>query len=375
MSLEPDRCVKASLLEQGGEVHGLIAAFLVVVVPQGDVHRGLAVGHGGQGVVQANGAGGDADGQQQEDAHHRLGQIGGVDLAEPLAQGKDVQVFVIHPRVALDKLHHKAGQGPEDEQGARRTQPQHGETQKGDRHRQGHAEGEQNGIGPSQTNHAGRQLDHRRHQGPGLEHLVLPLSVNQVDELGAGYPDPAEQHDQQENNTKVEHCLSRRLGGEVHRQQSGYVHLKHGQGEGGHAEAGQHPQSKPGGQGNQAHNARLQEEQAGHLPLAQAKKQIGAQLPLPAAEEKAVGVQNEAGQHHRHKDGKDVDNHHNGVHHRIFALGKVDNGSLALDGVEGIEQAHTEGEGEQVDAVVPEGPAHVAQGQLREHRPSLLPSG
>ena len=55
-------------------------------------------------------------------------------------------------------------------------------------------------------------------------------------------------------------------------------------------------------------------------------------------------------------------------------LAQIDQRPLILNGVKGVEQAHAEGEGEEVDAVVPEGPAHVAQGQLREHRPSLPPS-
>lgn len=296
-----------------------------------------------------------------------------MDLAQPLAQGEDVEIFVVQPRAALDELHHKAGQGPEDQQGARRSQPQHGEAQKGNRNGQRHAEGEQNGVSGDEADHPQHKLEHRHSQGPGLQHLVFPLPVDQVNELCLGHLHPAEDHHQQEDYAEVQHRLARRPGGKSHSQHVGHVYLEHGQSEGGHPKAGRHPQGQSGGQGDQADEARLQKEQAGHLPLAQAQQQVGAQLPLPAAEEKAVGVEDQAGQHHRHEDGKNVYQRGDGLHDGVAYIVQIDQRPLAVQGVEGVEQADAKGEGEQIHPVVPKGPAHVAQGQLREHRPSLLP--
>ena len=66
----------------------------------------------------------------------------------------------------------------------------------------------------------------------------------------------------------------------------------------------------------------------------------------PAAEEKAVGVKDQAGQHHRHEDGEDVHDHHDGLHDGVAVFGQVDHGPLTVQGVEGVEQADAEGEGE-----------------------------
>ena len=91
-----------------------------------------------------------------------------MDLADPLPQGKHVQVAEIQPRVALDELHHKAGQGPEDKQGTRRAQPQHGEAQEGDGNGQSHAEDKQDGVGGQQADYPQDKLEHRHPQGPGF---------------------------------------------------------------------------------------------------------------------------------------------------------------------------------------------------------------
>ena len=198
--------------------------------------------------------------------------------------------------------------------------------------------------------------------------------MDRVDQLRPGHLHPGQSHHQQEDDAEGEHRLPRCPGGEVHRQHPRHIHFKHGQGEGGHAEAGRHPQGQPGDKGDQADQPRLQKQQAGHLSLAQAQQQVGAQLPLPAAEEKAVGIEDQAGQHHRYENGKNIHQRGDGLHDGVAHIGQIDQRPLILNGVKGVEQAHAEGEGEQIHPIVPEGPAHIAQGQLREHRPSLPPS-
>ena len=152
------------------------------------------------------------------------------------------------------------------------------------------------------------------------------------------------------------------------------MNREHGQRQGGQPLGGGKAHQQTQDQGDDPHNARLQEQNQRHLALAQAQEQVGAQLPLPAAEQKVVGVENQAGQHHRHKHGKHVHHDKNRCDDGVSVLAEKDHGGLAVQGVEGIEQPHAEGEGEQVDPVVPEGPAHVACGKLTKHLPSLLPA-
>ena len=174
-------------------------------------------------------------------------------------------------------------------------------------HRQGHAEGEQDGVGRCQADHAQHKLDNGGGEGALPQLLVLPRPLDQVNELGPGHLHAAEDHDQKEDQAEVQDGLPRRPGGEGQSQQLGHVQREHGQGESGQAVGGRHPQNQTGGQGDETDNPRLQKQQAGHLALAQPQQQIGAQLPLAPAQEKAVGIQNQAGQHNRHKDRKDID--------------------------------------------------------------------
>jgi len=358
--------------QQGIKVHA--TQVVGVLVLDGDVKGGLPVGGGLDGAVEADGAGGDAHSQEQEDADHGLGQVSRVDPADPLAQGKEMQVPVVEAGVAPGQPQHKAGQGAKDQQGAHCPQSQHRDAQEGEHHGEGHPEGEQNGVGRRQAHPAQDQLEHRGPEGAGAKLLIFPSSLHQIQQLGSGDLDAAEAHDQQENQAEVEHSAPRRPGGEG--QPEG-VHPKgeHGQGEGGQALRGRQSQQQAQGQGGRADQPRLQHQQKGYLPLAQAKKQIGAQLPLPPAHEEPVGVQDQTGQNHRHKDGKDVDAGLDDLGHGILALGQVDHRPLSIQRAEGIEQAHAEGEGKQIHAVVPKGAADVAQGQLTEHLPSLLPAG
>ena len=297
-----------------------------------------------------------------------------MDLAHPLPQGEEVQVFIVETGVALGQPQHKAGQGPENEQGTYRTQGQHGHTElrAGQNH---HAEGEQHDIGHSQAHHTQHTLEHRPLEGPLPQGLVAPVPLHQVQQLGAGYLHAAEQHHQQENKAKVQDGLACRRRGEVQAQHAVHGDLEHGQGELGQPQGGQHAQPQTQHQRHQGHQPGLQHQHQGHLPLAKTQQEVSTQLPLAPPQQKAVGVENEAGQHHRHKDGEDADAGLDHLHHGAAVLGQIDHSALALQGVKGVEETHAEGEGEQIHPVVPEGPAHVAKSQLKEHLPSLLPAG
>lgn len=78
--------VKAALRQHGREVHKARAVGGLILYRQ--IKGSLFIGRRLQGGVESDGAGGDADGQQQQDADDRHGQVGGVDPAQPLAQGE-----------------------------------------------------------------------------------------------------------------------------------------------------------------------------------------------------------------------------------------------------------------------------------------------
>ena len=91
-----------------------------------------------------------------------------MDLADPLAQGKQIEIFVVEPGPPLDKFQHKAGQGAENEQGAQGTKSQHGDADGQNGYGDGHAEGKQDGIGGGQKYNAQQKLEHGHSQGAGL---------------------------------------------------------------------------------------------------------------------------------------------------------------------------------------------------------------
>ena len=106
--------VEAGLGEPGGDVHpdGVAA-----VVLDGEVIGGGGGGALLNGVVEAHAAGGDPDGQQQEQTDHRHGEIGGVDAAVELPQHKHIETFVVELFPALHHPEEKARERAEKQQG------------------------------------------------------------------------------------------------------------------------------------------------------------------------------------------------------------------------------------------------------------------
>lgn len=133
-------------------------------------------------------------------------------------------------------------------------------------------------------------------------------------------------------------------------------------------------QEDAGDQGGQADEQGLQKEEEGDPGRGEAQQEIGAQLPLASLHEEGVGVEDEAGEHNRDEGGKDVHEDEDALHHVMGAFRQHLHAPLTLQGVEHIEDAHAEGEGEKIDGVVLEAPCDVAQGQLREHRCRHLPA-
>ena len=196
--------------QQGVKVH--TAQAVGVLVLDGDVKGRLPIGSGFDGTVESDGAGCDAHGQEKKNTDHRLGQVGGVDPADPLAQGEEMQIPEVEAGAAPGQPQDKAGQGAKDQQSAQRSQGQHGDAQEGEYHGEGHPEGKQNGVGRRKAHTAQKQLNHRGPERAGTKLLIFPPSLYQVQQLGPGDLDAAEAHDQQENQPEVEYGAYHRLG-------------------------------------------------------------------------------------------------------------------------------------------------------------------
>ena len=69
---------------------------------------GRPVGDAGNGVVQADGAGGDADGQQEHQTDDRHGHIGAVNPGIELPEDEHIQAPVIHPLGRLAQFQQEA---------------------------------------------------------------------------------------------------------------------------------------------------------------------------------------------------------------------------------------------------------------------------
>lgn len=106
------------------------------------------------------------------------------------------------------------------------------------------------------------------------------------------------------------------------------------------------------------------------------QQQVGAQLSLPAANQEAGGIEDQKGQHHPHKDGEHADELPDGLGRgSLGTAAQVLEHRLGFQGVEHIEQAHAEGDGEKPHSVVLHAAPHIFEGQLREHRSEHLPGG
>ena len=360
--------VKAPLRQQGGEVCRLLP---VGVEHQIGVLGELLRRHLLHRVVQAHRAGGDADGQQQHEADHRHGAVGGVDAGVELPQDEHVEVFIVELLPAPAHPQQEAGQGAEEQQGAQAAQADHHPEQ--GVHPQD-APGEQHGVGDGKQSRPGQEENHRQPQALAFQLLVHPLGLHQIDEPASGDGEGVVGHHQQEDSGEGQGGLAQ--GGQGDGEgEHGHGHGEQPGGECGQAPGRQHPQPQAHQQGQQAHARRLQQQEPGHLAPPHAQQQIGAQLLLPPADEEAGGVEDQKGQHHPHKDGEHA-------HQLPDGLGGGGGGPaaqvlehrLGLQGVEHVEQAHGEHDGEEPHPVVLHAAAHVFGGQLREHRSGHLPA-
>ena len=98
---------------------------IVVLQTEGHIQRRVPVHVVLHRVVDPHRAGRGADGQQQEQAYHRHGQVVGGDAGAELPQYEQIQIPQVKALVPLDQAQQKAGQGAEEEQGAQSSQNQH----------------------------------------------------------------------------------------------------------------------------------------------------------------------------------------------------------------------------------------------------------
>ena len=137
----------------------------------------------------------------------------------------------------------------------------------------------------------------------------------------------------------------------------------------------EHPQRQANRQGKNTDEQGLQKEKRGYAPLREAQKHIGAQLLFPPLEHEVVCVEDEEGQYNRHEDGEDVHQHQRSIQYAgLLAPLQGLHNPLGLQGVEDVEDAYAEGEGEEVDRVVLQTPGDILEGQLREHPGRHLPA-
>ena len=130
----------------------------------------------------------------------------------------------------------------------------------------------------------------------------------------------------------------------------------------------QHAADEAHGQGKQPHEHRLVQHDARHMARRHAQHQVGAELPLAAADEELVGVQNEEAQHAGHHHGEHAQDVGGGIEHAARGRGfHIEEDLLAADGVERVEHRHTEQQRDEVDGVVAHRSADVAQGELKIH--------
>ena len=361
--------VKALRRQQCGQIHGPP----ILLRPDRQFHilgHGL-VRHLRDGVVQSYRGGGDADGQQQHEADHRHGPVGGIDIGVELPQDEQIQIFIIELLAGLAQTQQETGQSPEEQQGTQAAQPDHYPEQFV--HPQ-QAPGQQHGVGHGQQNAAHEKEHHRDAQAAHLQFLIDPPGPQQVDELPPGYGKCVVEHHQQEDGRKGQHRLadSRERDG---KGKVGHGHRKQPRGKEGQGLGEHHTQRQPHRQRRQSNDGGLCQQQPGHLPALHAKHQVGAQLPGPAADQKTGGVQDEEGQYHPHKNRQDADELLNSSHNvGPGVLGQIADHTLGLQSVEHIKQAHAEGHGQEVHPVVPEAAPYILDSQLREHRSGHLPA-
>ena len=338
-----------------------------------ELHRhivgGRPVGDAGNGVVQADGAGGDADGQQEHQTDDRHGHIGAVNPGIELPEDEHIQAPVVHPLGRLAQFQQEARQGPEKQQGPQAPQAQHHEEQGVDGQ---NPPPEQHGVGDGQQRGPRQEHDQGGPDAFELQVLVFPVGVEQVNELLPGDGEGVEEHHHQEDDPKIQCGLQDCLQGEDEVELC-KGNLKEPGGEDRDKLREHHPQRQPRPQGKQADEQGFQQQQAGHQSAVHTQEQVSPQLPLPAADHEAVGVENQKAQHHRHEGGEHVDEGHQYLNDVGTAGAQGVHDILGVHGVEYVKDAHAKGECEKIHRVVPHTADHVFQGQLREHRRSHLP--
>ena len=198
--------------------------------------------------------------------------------------------------------------------------------------------------------------------------LVLARGTHEVNQLHAAQRKPVEGHHHDEDHAKAPEGEQERVGREEEREvlDRGLEHPR------GHKEEHlreERPQSDAHPKRDRSHQQRLQRENRVHLPRAHAQHLIEAKLLLAPAHEEVVRVHHEKAQYHGEKDGDSVED----LPHLPERLTNIPTKEVPLhaDGVERVEHGHAQDEREEVHGVVVQELAHVAKGELSEHRQPL----
>ena len=305
------------------------------------------------------------DGEEQQHTHGPQRQKRRVHLAGDLAYGEQVQLAQVH--AAHPREHGDGEAGERQEEQKRSYEHADGGSQKFRLIQHHQAVFDELLVGVSED---GDGCDEPHEADPRVAHagaLVLLAGADEVDELAAAHGDGVEGGHHHVNGSEAGERDEEGVGGE-HELVVGHRRAEQRGGEKRQSLGEQHAADEAHGQGKQPHEHRLVQHDARHMARRHAQHQVGAELPLAAADEELVGVQNEEAQHAGHHHGEHAQDVGGGIEHAARGRGfHIEEDLLAADGVERVEHRHTEQQRDEVDGVVAHRSADVAQGELKIH--------
>ena len=134
----------------------------------------------------------------------------------------------------------------------------------------------------------------------------------------------------------------------------------------------EHTHGEPHQKRGDRREERLEHEDQRDLTLPHTQQLVEAKLPLATLDQVVVGIDHEEAQNEGQKHRDEAHEHRDGLHHLARVL--REEVRLSGDGVERVEHRHAQHERDEVDRVVAQRLAYVAQGQPKEHRTAHPPS-
>ena len=305
-----------------------------------------------------------SDGQQQHDAHHRHGAECRPQLAGQLPHHEQIQVLVVEPLPQLRELEQKARKRQEEQQ---RAQAPHRDDDQQRKVQRVELDFQDPDVRADQQRRRQHEQHHAHPQMPRQERaLVAPVGLQQLDEPRARDAEHIEHAHHQEDDRKVEQCLSQAGKGD-HEVVVDHGHVVDPRDEHRERLAEQQPQRKARRQRQHAHHQRLHQQHQRDPASLDAQRHVQAELPLAPPEYEVICIEDQSRQHHGDDRRNDGDGLQHEIHQRALLLRKAQQHLLAVQRVEHVENAHAEGQRQKVDGVVLEGAQHVFEGEVIKH--------